>query len=289
MLFLKVADLKGIILAQLSLFLLSIVWSPTFRKLQIQNKHEEEKRETKREKSTEMAEECVDTLQKPGISSKEAFGAKPVREEMLSRISNSSEGSLQSETGPPWLTRTAQAKTAVISSLCKLFFIPLTAVAFSTVYDIVKLNTFEGFKAITTSNPSFLYFILHILTSFFCFHFGWIACSLRMQRIGLALPLTLATPVTVIITQFKGFCETETIPLPCASGDIHYVLGAGLLLWLAQCLGTTHYLWESPGKILGKVCDSFWIPYYNGKSVTNISLSKLNCFQLYNLLTFVNL
>ena len=293
MLFLKVADLQGIILAQLSLFLLSIVWSPTFREFQIQNTPSEEDRETGMEHSTDAVKECVDTLQKPGTNSKfrpkETFTTKPVYEEMTSDINNNSKGSSQSETGPPKLTRTAQAKTAVISSLCKLFFIPLTAVAFSTVYDIVKLNTFEGFKAITTSNPSFLYFILHILTSFFCFHFGWIACSLRMQRIGLALPLTLATPITVLITQFKGFCETETIPLPCASGDIHYVLGAGLLLWLAQCLGTTHYLWESPGKILGKVCDSFWIPYYNGKSVTNISLSKLNCFQLYNLLTFVNL
>ena len=271
MLFLKVADLKGIILAELSLFLLSIVWSPTFRKLQIQNKHEEEKRETKREKSTEMAEECVDTLQKPGISSKEAFVAKPFCEEMLSRISNSSEGSLQSETGPPWLTRTAQAKTAVISSLCKLFFIPVMAVAFSSVYGIVKFNTFDGFKAITMSNPSCLYFIFHILASFFGYHFGWIACSLRMQRVGLALPLTLATPIAVIVTQFIGFCETETIPSPCASGDVHYVLGAGLLLWLAQCLGTTYNLFKSPGKILGKVYDSFWIPCYNGKFFTIIS------------------
>ena len=271
MLFLKVADLKGIILAQLSLFLLSIVWSPTFRKLQIQNKHEEEKRETKREKSTEMAEECVDTLQKPGSSSKEAFVAKPFCEEMLSRISNSSEGSLQSETGPPWLTRTAQAKTAVISSLCKLFFIPVMAVAFSSVYGIVKFNTFDGFKAITMSNPSCLYFIFHILASFFGYHFGWIACSLRMQRVGLALPLTLATPIAVIVTQFIGFCETETIPSPCASGDIPNSLPAGILLWSAQCLGTTYNLFKSPGKILGKVYDSFWIPCYNGKFFTNIS------------------
>lgn len=281
MLSLKVADLQGIILAQLSLFLLSIVWSPTFREFQIQNRPGEEDRETGMEHSTDAVKECVDTLQKSGTNSKfrpkETFTTKPVYEEMASDINNNNEGSSQSETGPPKLTRTAQAKTAVISSLCKLFFIPLTAVAFSTVYDIVKLNTFEGFKAITTSNPSFLYFILHILTSFFCFHFGWIACSLRMQRIGLALPLTLATPITVIITQFKGFCETEIIPLPCASGDIHYVLGAGLLLWLAQCLGATHYLWESPGKILGKVCDSFWIPYYNGVCLEqNLLTNKRN-------------
>ena len=275
MLFLKVADLKGIILAQLSLFLLSIVWSPTFREFQIQNTPSEEDRETGMEHSTDAVKECVDTLQKPGTNSKfrpkETFTTKPVYEEMTSDINNNSKGSSQSETGPPKLTRTAQAKTAVISSLCKLFFIPVMAVAFSSVYGIVKFNTFDGFKAITMSNPSCLYFIFHIFASFFGYHFGWIACSLRMQEVGLALPLTLATPITVIITQFIGFCETETIPSPCASGDILNSLPAGILLWSAQCLGTTYNLFKSPGKILGKVYDSFWIPCYNGKFFTNTS------------------
>ncbi|XP_022802804.1 uncharacterized protein LOC111340249 isoform X2 [Stylophora pistillata] len=271
MLSLKVTDLKGVISGQFALFLLSVVWSPKFRKLQIQSKAGEEEREMGREQSTNVAEECVDTLRKPGTSSKfdpkEAFGAKPRDDEILREISNSSEGSLQSEPGPPRLTRTAQAKAAVISSLCKLVFIPAMAVAFSSIFDIVNIgkpDISDGFKAITTSNPSFLYFIFHIMASFFGYHFGWISCSLRMQKIGLALPLTLATPIAVMITHLKGLCETDTIPLPCASEDRPYVLSAGLLLWSAQCLGAMYYLWGSPGKILGKVYDLLWIPCYNG-------------------------
>ena len=136
---------------------------------------------------------------------------------------------------------------------------------FSKIYDIFQLeDIYSGLAAITTSNPSFIYFMVHILTSFFGYHLGWLACSLCMQRIGYALPLTLATPIAVLITHVRGLCETDALPLPCASDDLAYSLGAGLLLWLSQFLATTYYVWKSQGQIMAKAHDLLWIPSYNG-------------------------
>ena len=102
---------------------------------------------------------------------------------------------------------------------------------FAKSYDIVQLDSIpDAFNAMTTSNPAFTYFMLHIFASFFGYHFGWLSCSLCMQRIGYALPLTLATPIALLLTQVDGICDTDTLPLPCASADRGYILGVGLLL-----------------------------------------------------------
>ncbi|PFX22865.1 Ankyrin repeat and sterile alpha motif domain-containing protein 1B [Stylophora pistillata] len=85
-----------------------------------------------------------------------------------------------------------------------------------------------------------------------------------MQRIGYALPLTLATPIALLVTQVDGICDTDTLPLPCASADRGYILGAGLLLWLSQFIATTYYIWKSQGQIMAKASDLLWIPSYNG-------------------------
>ena len=136
---------------------------------------------------------------------------------------------------------------------------------FAKSYDIVQLDSIpDAFNAMTTSNPAFTYFMLHIFASFFGYHFGWLSCSLCMQRIGYALPLTLATPIALLLTQVDGICDTDTLPLPCASADRGYILGAGLLLWLSQFIATTYYIWKSQGQIMAKASDLLWIPSYNG-------------------------
>ena len=161
--------------------------------------------------------------------------------------------------------RTARGKAAIVSSLWKLFLTPLFAVMFSMTYKIVELdNISAGFKAINVSNPSFVYFMLHIFTSLFGYYFGWLACALCMQQIGYALPLTLATPIAIIMTHVTGICETNTIPLPCRSEDQIYTLAAGLFLWLAQFLATTYYVWKSRGLTMAKAHDLLWISFYNG-------------------------
>ena len=161
----------------------------------------------------------------------------------------------------------ARGKAAIVISLWKLFLTPLVAVMFAKIYKTVELDRFSaGFKAIDTSNPSLLYFAFHIFASFFGYHFGWLACSLCMQKIGYALPLSLATPITLLITNVKVFCETNTVPLPCTTENLANAktIVAALLLCLAQFMTTTYYLWKSHGLIIASAYDLFWILSYNG-------------------------
>ena len=208
--------------ASVALIVLSIVWSPKLRKLQIEPRNQDSY-----QSSDENASENV------------ANAAKI----------------------------TARGKAAIVISLWKLFLTPFVALVFAKICNIVELGSIsDGFKAISSSNPSFVYFMLHIFSSFFAYHLGWLACSLRMQQTGYALPLTLATPIAIFITNVAGFCGTNMIPLPCRSDNHVYTLaGGGLPLWLAQFLVTTYYLWKSRGFIMASAHDLFWIPSYNGK------------------------
>ena len=165
----------------------------------------------------------------------------------------------------PVKKRTSRGKAAIVSSLWNLLLTPFVAILFANVYNIIELNNISaGLKAINADNPSFVYFMFHVFTSFFGYHFGWLACSLCMQQIGYALPLTLATPVAVLMTYVSWICETSAIPVPCGSENLVYILPAGALLFLSQFLATTYYVWKSQGVIMAKAHDLLWIPSYNG-------------------------
>ena len=107
--------------------------------------------------------------------------------------------------------QSARGKAAIVSSLWNLVLTPLVAVVLAKMYQIVELDKISsGFKAINATHPSFVFFMIHIVASFLGYHFGWLACSLCMQQIGYALPLTLATPIAAIM-----------IHLPCFFSDKH--------------------------------------------------------------------
>lgn len=207
--------------AIIALLVLSIVWSPKLRKLQI---------ETNNQDSSQSDDENA---------SEDVANAAKI---------------------------TARGKAAIVISLWKLFLTPFVALVFAKICNIVELGGMsEGFRAFSSSNSSFVYFMLHIFSSFFAYHLGWLACSLRMQQTGYALPLTLATPIAIFITNVAGFCDTNMIPLSCRSDNQLYTLaGGGLPLWLAQFMVTTYYLWKSRGFIMASAHDLFWIPSYNG-------------------------
>ena len=87
-------------------------------------------------------------------------------------------------------------KAAIVSSLWKLILTPSVAITFSNIYHLIDLdNISAGLKAINVGNPSFVYFMFHVFASLFGYHFGWLPCSLCMEQIRYALPLTLATPI----------------------------------------------------------------------------------------------
>ncbi|XP_068739017.1 uncharacterized protein [Montipora capricornis] len=228
LLLLKIPHVSSRIGIPVALTLLSIAWSPKMRKFQIQS--EEHVFAQRNNGVTGYAEE--DDVQVPSVQKRNA---------------------------------SARGKAAIISSLWSIFLTPLVATFFSKIFHINELyNMSAGFKAINTSNPSFVFFILHVVASFFGYHLGWLSCSLCMQRIAYALPLTLATPIAVLIVLVPGFCESNIIVLPCKSDDLNFILSAGSLLWLSQFFATTYYVWKNKGLIMAKAYDLLWIPSYNG-------------------------
>ena len=234
----KTPDMSGRIGIPIAFILLSIAWSPKLRKYQIRSKHQ-------------SAKNVGDATMQSSVS------------EISGYMYNDTEQGVNQ--GPPVKRRTASGKAGIVSSLWKLILTPFIAVMFIKLYNIVELNSiFAGLKDISASNPSFVYFLLHVFASFFGYHFGWLACSLCMQRVGYALPLTLATPIAIFMIHVTGICETDTIPIPCTSDDQIYILAAGALLWVAQFISITYYVWKAEGKIMAKAQELFWIPDYNG-------------------------
>ena len=232
----QIPDTSGKIGIPISLTLLSIAWSPMMRKFQIQSNVDQ--------------------------NNQTRNGERSGREKSVVQ-------------GPTMTRKTAQGKAAIVSSLWNLTLTPLVAAVFAKTFHIIELdNVTSGFKAINASNPSFVFFMVLVFASFFAYHFGWLACSLCMQQIGYALPLTLATPIAVLITHVSRFCETNTIPLPCVSTDLDYSLLAGALLWLAQFFATTFYVWKSQGLVMGKALDLLWIPSYSGMCLLLTSCTK---------------
>ena len=225
--------MSGRIGIPMAFILLSIAWSPKLRKHQIGNKHQSAK---KAREATMISGYMYNNDTEPGVIQ-----------------------------GPPVNTGTTSGKDAIVSSLWKLILTPFIAVVFIKLYNIVELDSiFAGLKDISVSNPSFVYFLLHVFASFFGYHFGWLACSLCLQRVGYALPLTLATPIAIFMIHVTGICDTDTIPLPCTTDDQIYILAAGVLLWVTQFISITYYVWKGEGMIMAKAQDLFWIPDYNG-------------------------
>ena len=230
----KTPDMFGRIGIPIAFILLSIAWSPTLRKHQIRSKH--------------------------GNAEKARDSTSDISGYMYNN--DTEQGVIQ---GPPVKRRTARGKAAIVSSLWKLILTPFVAVMFIKLYNIVELESiFAGLKHINVSNPSFVYFMLHVFASFFGYHLGWLACSLCLQRVGYALPLTLATPIAIFMIHVTGICETDALPLPCTSDNQIYIFTAGALLWVAQFVSITYYVWKGEGLIMAKAQDLFWIPDYNG-------------------------
>lgn len=235
----KTPDMSARIGIPIAFILLSIAWSPKLRKHQIRSKHQ-------------SAKEFRETTVRSSVSGVSGYMYNNDTEQGVTQ-------------GPPAKRRTACGKAAIVSSLWKLILTPFFALTFIKLYDIVELdNIFAGLRDINVSNSSFVYFMLHVFASFFGYHFGWLACSLCLQRVGYALPLTLATPIVIFMIHVTGICETDALPLSCRSEEQVYILPAGTLLWVAQFVSTTYYVWKGEGMILAKAQDLFWIPDYNG-------------------------
>lgn len=163
--------------------------------------------------------------------------------------------------------KSARGKAAIINSLWKLTLIPFMCALFAYSYDTANLNKLsQGFEDFTTRNYAFPHFMVQIFTSLIGHLLGILACAMCMQRLAFALPMFVATPISLVFAEIH---DTVWNILPFDSNDsdttIAYVAGIGFLFWLAQLLSVGYYVFKEPGFIMGKESSLFWMPTYNGR------------------------
>ena len=237
----QVPSMVGRLGIPLALMFLSFAWSPTMRKLQTQPR------------KRRIIGHVGGATPRPSVASL-AIAELEEELEVVSPIAHHRES--------------AGGKATFILSIWKLLLTPFIALIFCKTHNIADLNKLSaGFRAINSSHPSFAFFVMQIFTSFGGYILSWLACSLRMQQVAFALPLTLCTPVVFTLTVVRGVCESSLVPLTCGADENDYfTFTVGFFLWLAQFLASGYYVWKSEGFVMAKASTIFWIPSYNGKS-----------------------
>lgn len=101
------------------------------------------------------------------------------------------------------------------------------------------------------------------------YHLAWLACTMTMQRLCFALPLTLSTPAAVILI-VSNRCENSYLPfLKCSQNSQIwlYISLISVALWLGQFFATTYYAWKNQDFIMANEAVLFWTPSYEGKNI----------------------
>lgn len=251
---LQINDVYAEVGLPIAIFLLSIAWSPKLRRLQTI--------------SSELR--VADT---PQMSPSRATAIPQDMEANLTmetRISTLSTNQLEEP-----VKRSAREKAALIMSLVQLVVTPLAGLMLSSTFQIADPTKFkEGFRLISSNHPVFYFFLAQIFLTFFGYHAAWLACSMYTQRVAFALPLTLATPLALLLIELKSVCKTSFVPIECGpqSGtDLYHLIGSCALLLLGQFLSTGYYVWANKGYIMGKASHLFWLPSYTGELGNNFN------------------
>mgnify|MGYP001798226258 CR=1 FL=1 len=102
--------------------------------------------------------------------------------------------------------KTARGKSTIITSFLKLVLTPFIAAAFCKWYDVAELKLLqEGFNNFSIHNrPIITYFMVQIFTSLLGYFLGCFACGMRLQRCSFAFPLTLASPIAMVVVLVPG-------------------------------------------------------------------------------------
>ncbi|XP_035669166.1 uncharacterized protein LOC118411195 [Branchiostoma floridae] len=177
----------------------------------------------------------------------------------------------------------ARWKMGIINNFFKLIFVLLVPEALRVLrlVDIcspwvwTKLdlytewaNMYSMSHLYTTSQPAITNFIVNVCCSFSGYVLAWMACTIRMQFFGFALPLCIGTIVAFTITYVQPLCEFVTfIPAETCTENLDQLMwdvpvAAGLLL--IQFLSTTWFVMRSPTIVMEREASLFWLPGYSG-------------------------
>lgn len=128
------------------------------------------------------------------------------------------------------------------------------------MYDMTNINNTTQENNITWHNKQWTFFLSR-------YHLAWLACTMTMQRICFALPLTLSTPSAVILI-VSNRCDNTYISFLKCSQDTPiwlYIALISVALWLGQFFATTYYAWKNQDFIMANEAMLFWIPSYEGE------------------------
>ena len=165
-------------------------------------------------------------------------------------------------------TNNASGKATLINSLLKIVLLPLCSAVVAYGMKLTNLsNIGHGFKDFTKDTTLLVLFCVQISASFLGYQLAYLACTMTIQRLSFALPLTLSTPVAVIIL-VTNRCPNHYLDfLPCADSNNlnwYYVALCSTALWLGQFFATTYYAWKSQDFIMAGESVLFWVPAYEG-------------------------
>ena len=171
-------------------------------------------------------------------------------------------------------SKSARGKAAVITSLWKLFLIPFVAALFCRVYNTADLGKLShGFSDFSIKHSAFPYFMVQIFTSFVGYMLGILACSMCMQFLAFAFPMTLATPITVALAALiKHDNQNDVLHFSYHNDEakdylLYVIVGC---FWLAQFLSVGYYLFKGQDFIMAKESSLFWMPTYNGMKLLRV-------------------
>ncbi|CAF3788907.1 unnamed protein product [Adineta steineri] len=124
----------------------------------------------------------------------------------------------------------------------------------------------------------FVPMIIHFFSTGLCYYFSKSACKMQMQRMAFAVPLTLATPVTLAI--MIALCQWKTDQIvfireimywECsenfATPRITWHIIIGLSLWYLSQLWITSHIWFPENKRLATTETLFVLPQYDSSLI----------------------
>ncbi|CAH1251625.1 MFGE8 [Branchiostoma lanceolatum] len=168
----------------------------------------------------------------------------------------------------------ARWKAGIINNFFKLVFVLLVPEALRMMGLVEICSPWAWAKPhlyteFNMDHPAIESFIVNVCCSFGGYVLAWMACTIRMQFFGFALPLCIATNVAFTIAYVEGLCKYVTlfIPVETCEANLNEIqwdvpVTAGLLL--IQFLSTTWFVMRSPTIVMEREASLFWLPGYSG-------------------------
>jgi hypothetical protein len=147
-------------------------------------------------------------------------------------------------------------------------------------HDVQFSDLGNGFEYLGSNHDTvFGYFLVNIFVSFVGYGIGFVACSMAIQKISFALPITLMTPISFLIALGceKSWWAADWLfdqKLQISHKQLVVAICVCFATFLAQSLSTTYYIWRSQDFIMAKESQLFWVPSYNGIYISFIFLGQ---------------